>query len=331
MVKLKDIAKETGVTIATVSKALKHDPEISAATTEMIVKTARAMGYSYRKPTRKETKIIGVIFPEVRSHYFSELMQSLNYEIERCGYTMITMLTKDFTADVQPSIEKICRFDLDGLMLCCEKGLSEESYQYLVNAEIPTLLLTGVDLPYPMDSIYIKNDVGIRLAMEHLVEQGHRHIGYLGEYMSDVRYHAYCDFIKQNNLPFLPQFVKRGSERFEEGGYQRGLELLKEKQLPTAVVASYDQIAFGAMCAFMEHGLRIPQDISIVGYDNNVMDIYHPVALTSVTNPVEQMGVTAVKILLDAMRHPKTHVVQNVALQSRLVIRSSTCPPLQGK
>jgi len=73
--------------------------------------------------------------------------------------------------------------------------------------------------------------------------------------------------------------------------------------------------------------VRIPEDLSIVGFDNIVMDDYYPVPLTSVTNPVEQMGITAVKILLDAISHPQTHVVQNVSLQSRLVVRASTCPP----
>ena len=79
------------------------------------------------------------------------------------------------------------------------------------------------------------------------------------------------------------------------------------------------------MKAFREKGIRIPQEVSIVGFDNIVLDEYCQVPLTSVTNPVEQMGVTAVKILLDALRNPGTHVVQNVSLQSRLVVRESTC------
>ena len=100
----------------------------------------------------------------------------------------------------------------------------------------------------------------------------------------------------------------------DRGGYLRALELLEEKELPTAVLASYDQMAFGVMRAFREKGIEIPEDISIVGFDNTVMDNYYPVPLTSVTNPVEQMGVTATKILLDAIDNPVSHVGQNVAL-----------------
>ncbi len=327
MVRLKDIAARTGLTVATVSKALNHSPEISAATTELIKRTAREMGYSSRKPSRKETKTIGVIFPEVRSHYYSELLHALNCEIDRQGYTMIAMATTQYAASPQALIEKMCRFDPDGLFVCCDNHFSRTSFRYLMDSDVPTLLLTEIDLPYQFDSIYIKNDFGVRLAVDHLVQLGHRRIGYLGEYKSDVRYEAFCNAMNHHRIPMNHVFMKRGEERFEEGGYLRAMELLKEKELPTAVVACYDQLAFGAMRAFRERGVRVPEDVSIIGFDNIVMDAYHPVPLTSITNPVDQMGIEAVKILLDAIQNPSTHVVQNVALQSRLVARASTCPP----
>ena len=188
--------------------------------------------------------------------------------------------------------------------------------------------MTGVQTcALPIYSIFIKGETGIEMAVDHLVELGHTKIGYIGEKASDIRYHAMCKCFRQRGIEIVPAFMKRGEERFELGGYLRALELLKEKELPTAIFASYDQIAFGAIRAFQEHGIRVPEDISIIGFDNIVMDNYHPVKLTSITNPVEQMGITAVKILMDAIKHPRSHVVQNVALQSRLVVRKSTCPP----
>jgi DNA-binding LacI/PurR family transcriptional regulator len=219
------------------------------------------------------------------------------------------------------------QYNLDGLVVSCDRTLAESTCRMLVDNQIPALLLTESDMRYPLDSIAIKTELSVRLAVEHLIQLGHRKIGYLGEHNSDVRYQAFCEILKQNNIELNPNFVKRTEMRFEEGGYQVGCELMRERELPTAVVTSYDQIAFGAMRAFRERGIRIPEDMSIVGFDNIVMDEYYPVPLTSVTNPVEQMGITAVKILLDAIHKPTTHVVQNVSLQSRLVIRDSTCPP----
>lgn len=326
MVRLKDIAKETGLTVSTVSKALNKSAEISEATTALVQKTAQAMGYTARKSFRGETKTIGVILPEVRSHYYAELMHSLNSSIEKQGYSMIAMLTQEYGESIQLYVEKMCRYDLDGMIVTCDPFFSEKTYQYLFDSKIPTMLLTEMDLPYLMDSIFIKVQSGVRLAMEHLLSLGHQKIGYLGEYRSVARYETFREIMKEQELPIIPRFVKEGNERFEEGGYLRALELCQEKELPTALLVCYDQVAYGAMRAFREQGIRVPEDISIVSFDSNVMNAYNSVPLTSVMSPVEQMGATAVKILLDAIRHPRTHVVQNVALQSRLEIRESTCP-----
>lgn len=327
MVKLRDIAEATGLTVSTVSKALNHSAEISKATTDLVWEKALEMGYAVKKPANPVQRTIGVIIPEVRSNYYAELMHSLANAIEKNGFTMITMMSTEYSASVKPAIERITQFKLDGLFVCCDVAFSDDSYQVIKNAGIPALLLTEVDLPYMVDSIFIKGETGIEMAVDHLVELGHTKIGYIGEKASDIRYHAMCKCFRQRGIEIIPSFMKRGEERFELGGYLRTLELLKEKELPTAIFASYDQIAFGAIRAFQEHGIRVPEDISIIGFDNIVMDNYHPVKLTSITNPVEQMGITAVKILMDAIKHPRSHVVQNVALQSRLVVRKSTCPP----
>jgi len=330
MVKLKDIAQATGLTVSTVSKALSRSDEISEATTRRVLDAAHGMGYQPRRAANRDVKTIGVILPEVRSHYYAELMHALTHEIESHGYAMITMLTPDFSAKVGPYIERLCQYDPDGLILNCYHELPEETFRTVLDTGVPSLLLTEVTPSCPLDSICIKTEFSVRLAVEYLLQLGHREIGYLGEYNSDVRYHAFLDLMKQNEIDVNPRFVKRTSTRFEQGGYEAACELLREPQLPTAVLTSYDQIAFGAMRAFRERGVRIPEDLSIVGFDNIVMDEYYPVPLTSVTNPVEQMGITAVKILLGAIRNPAAHVVQNVSLQSRLVIRKSACPPGGG-
>lgn len=324
MVKLRDIAHQTGLTVSTVSKALNHSKEISAETTKLIWETARDMGYVSKKAAKRKEKTIGVILPEVDSQYYARLMHALNQKIESCGYVMITMLTSEYAARIGPVVERMCRFEPDGMIVCCGVSVTESDLQVVLECGIPTLLLNELTYNCPIDSICIEAEHGVQLAVEHLLQLGHRKIGYLGEYNSDSRYQAFCDSMRRNGLEVDPRFVRRGAIRFEEGGYQLANELLKEKELPTAIAVCYDQVALGAIKAFQEHGIKVPRDISVVGFDNIVMDEYCHVPLTSVTNPVEQMGITAVKILLDAIRHPSSHVVQNVSLQSKLVIREST-------
>ncbi len=323
MVKLKDIAAKTGITVASVSKALNDSPEISESTIQLVKMTAYEMGYRPKKSLHI-SKSIGVILPEVRSHYYAELMHSLSNEINKYGYSMVTMLS-DFSAKgIVDAYEKLLPYNNKGLFISGSNFIDEQMCKCILEEGIPTVLFTEYNLPYPLDSIFVKTDSVMRLAVEHLTQLGHKKIGYIGEFNSDVRYNALCDVLRQNSIEIIPKFIKRGKERFEKGGYLRACELLQEDERPTAVIASYDQMAFGAMRAFHESGIKVPEDISIVGVDNTVMDEYLPIQITSVNSPVNQMGVIAVKLLMDNIKNPSAHVVQNVALQSKLVVRGST-------
>lgn len=324
MVRLRDIAQRTGLTVSTVSKALNHSKEISTETSKLIWETAREMGYVSKKAAQRAEKTIGVVLPEVDSQYYARLLHALNQKIEDCGYVMVTMLASEYAARIGPIVERMCKYEPDGIIVCCGSLVLDSDLRTISECGIPALVLNESVISMPVDSIYIENEQSVRLALEHLLELGHKKIGYLGEYNSDMRYQTLRSLMSQHGLELDPRFVKRGAIRFEEGGYHLANELLKEDELPTAVVTSYDQLAMGAIRAFQEHGIKVPRDISVVGFDNNVIDDYCQVGLTSVTNPVEQMGITAVKILLDAIHHPGTHVVQNVSMQSRLVVREST-------
>lgn len=332
MVKLKDIAKETGLTVSTVSKALNHSPEISEATSRLVRQTAEQMGYRAKTPVKASTKTIGIILPEVRSHYYAELLQSLDSKITRRGYTTLITLTEGYAGNAQPAIERICKYNLDGLLISCNSSFSDESSQYLLDSGIPTVLLdVTTSLNYPLDSIRIREGRGVSQALEYLLSLGHRKIGYLGEYSSDIRYQKFCALMEEHGLAVDPAFVRCGAERFERGGYLRAMELFEQKELPTAILVGYDQMAYGVLRACRERGIRVPEDLSIVGFDDIVMDDYFPVALTSVSYPMEQMGTVAVQILMDAIENPKNHVVQNVALQTKLAVRSSACPPASSE
>ena len=226
MVKLKDIAKETGLTVSTVSKALNHSPEISEATSRLVRQTAEQMGYRAKTPAKASTKTIGIILPEVRSHYYAELLQSLDSKITRRGYTTLITLTEGYAGNAQPAIERICKYNLDGLLISCNSSFSDESSQYLLDSGIPTVLLdVTTSLNYPLDSIRIREGRGVSQALEYLLSLGHRKIGYLGEYSSDIRYQKFCALMEEHGLTVNPAFVRCGAERFERGGYLRAMEL----------------------------------------------------------------------------------------------------------
>lgn len=326
MVRLSDIAQKTGYTISTISKALNHSSEISQETSKIIWNAAREMGYVSRKSMKRAEKTIGVIIQEVESQYYTRLLNAVSKKIMSSGYKMITVINSDYWDHIGASIDQISKYMPDGIITCSGDTVSDDDMEKLLDTGIPSLIINELPVSFPTDSICIDPSQSMRLAIEHLQEMGHEKIGYLGEYNSDSRYEHFIKVMEQHNLFVDTRFVKRGSDRFERGGYILAKELMEEKELPTAIIAGYDQFAIGAMKLFQENGIRIPEDMAILGFDNIVLDEYLPVTLTSVTNPVEQMGATAVKLLLDAIKNPKTHVVQTVTLQSRLIVRSSTRP-----
>lgn len=332
MVKLRDIALKTGLNISTVSRALRDSSDISADTCKLVKRTAKELGYHHSRDDSKRYKTIAVILPEVSSHYYAELAHSLSIEIRKQGYRMFVALSGFSSKDVDEAYELLAQQEVCGILICYiadTDAVRRDGWfcERLIKSEVPVVLLSEINSPVPIDMIYVDSIGCMKLAVEHLMCLGHEHIGYVGEVTSDARFHAMSNIMEQKGLSLRPEFVKRGEERFELGGYLRAKELLAEKELPTAIIASYDQVAIGAMKALNEAGLRIPEDISIISVDNIVMDDYLPVKLTSITNPAGQMGIVAVKLLMDSLNHKEDHVVQNVALQSKLIIRNSTSNP----
>lgn len=332
MVKLRDIAQKTGLNVSTVSRALRDCPDIGADTCKLVKRIARELGYYTRKIDYNRHKTIAVILPEVSSQYYAELTHSLAAEIKKHGYGMLLALSGFSSAAVDDAFELLVEQEICGMLICYvaeSDAVRSDGWfcEKLLKSEVPVVLLSEINSPVPIDMVYVDSNRCMQLAVDHLLDLGHQSIGYIGEFSSDSRYWSLCSTMEQKGIAMKHNFIKRGPERFEQGGYLRAKELLEEKELPTAVIASYDQVAIGAMKAFNEAGLRIPEDISVVGIDNIVTDDYLATELTSITNPANQMGIIAVKILIDSISNKEDHVVQNVSLQSKLVVRNSTSVP----
>ena len=146
MVRMKDIAREMGLAVSTVSKALNRSSEISEATVAAVWEKAAEMGYFSRRICDKRMKTIGVLLPEVRSHYYAEMMHALSRELEKEGYAMATLLTNQYTEDVQPYLAKLPQYDLDGMIVCCDHGFTAENYRALATGSIPVVMVAGINL-----------------------------------------------------------------------------------------------------------------------------------------------------------------------------------------
>ncbi len=333
MARLRDIAEKTGLNVSTVSRALRDAPDIKPATINLVKRTAMQMGYRMRFQG-KGSNTVGLIVPEIGSHYYSEMVESIERELKKHGCSMLVCIGGFDAGSILNAIDQMVQHDICGMIIndCFVLDGKEDirKHDRIAHSALPLVLISENRAGLPVDAICIDTKFAVRLAMEHLIELGHTEIGYIGEYASDVRYRTYLELLKEKELPIRENHVKRGKERFELGGYLRARELLQEPDIAsmTAVIACYDQVALGALSAFSEAGIRVPEEISVVGFDNIILNDYLPIQLTSIMNPTEQLGSLAVKLLVDNIKEKENHVVQNVSLQPRLVVRNSTCTRL---
>ena len=323
LVNLNEIAELAGVNVSTVSRALKDSPSISSDTKEKIMQIAQENGYVVKeRQTRHKT--IGVIIPETVSHYYAKLAARLENKIYSEQYHMIISITDFDLTKLMQAMNMMIKYGVEGIVvdLSASRGDRRDAIQAIAKCEIPLVIVSERDVACDRDCVYLDYQPGVASVIQHLAELGHRKISYVGDELSHTRCEAFrhsCD-----EIGCEVGEIMEGPERFEKGGYVQMKRLLAIDHAPRAILASYDQVAIGAIKALHEAGLHVPEDVSIVGFDNIDIDDYLLCPLTSVTNPVDKIAEIAVKILLNKIDHPDDMTVQHVALQPHLVVRETT-------
>lgn len=327
MVKLKDIAEKAGVNVSTVSRALNANRELNENTKKRICKIAKEMNYipniSAQSLVGKGTKSIGVIVPEIISNYFTNMLVSIESELKEKGYSLIIGMTHHNFENEIYYLNVMRNRKVDGIILAgsMHKELEEHLYTTKNSYHIPMVLMqTFVRFP-DYDYIMVDDYYGYSIAVEHLMKKGHKKIGFIAdEVSSQMRLPMLKKALTKNGLTLDKNFVKIGKEMFEQGGYLQMKELIQSDQMPTAIFASYDYIAIGAMKALKEHGILIPDDISIIGYDNIREASYISVPLSTISPPVSEMAKVGVNLLVHKIEQNKS-AIQHISLKPELVLR----------
>jgi len=329
MARLSDIASLTGVNISTVSKALRGKDDINLQTRQRIIEAAKRLKYFARKGDSIEASgTIGVICPEIRSGYYAQIVTALESQFRRRGFGMLLGLT-DFVHQREAALlEQFRQQSVCGIVCMTEHEKIEYDLRTFRRVhDMPVVVVATVIAIEDFDYVKVNDDLGVRLAVDHLHELGHSLIGFVGDSVSRQRRVVFCDALKRYGIPIREKYVRMGVERFEIGGYLRMKELLAERIPPTAVLAAYDDVAIGAMRAINEAGLAVPGDISIVGIDGIEVGGFLPTSLTSVACDGVEMAETAARILAKKIGNKSFTVVQHVEVNPELIIRQSTAAP----
>jgi LacI family transcriptional regulator len=330
---LKDLGRLAGVHPSTVARVLNGEPRqrVSEEVRTRILELAREHGYQpnylARSLRMKRSFVIGTAIPDIANPFFAMLFRGIEDALADSGYSAIMTNTDDDPAREQRSITMLHGRQVDGLLIATARR-EDPTIEALQEAEFPFVLVNRHTDPIPANAVVPDDYAGAAAAVDHLVALGHRRIAHIAgsDEMSTgyTRHLGYLETIQRHHLPVDPDLVVRGSFR-EPGGYEAMRRLLDLLQPPTAVFAVNDLAAIGAIRAIEDASLRVPRDISIVGFNDLSAAIGTVRMLTTVRLPLHDMGVAAAKRLL-AHITSGTVSPEPLVIPIELVVRQSTAP-----
>ncbi|MCL4394950.1 MAG: LacI family transcriptional regulator [Chloroflexi bacterium] len=330
-----DVAREAQVSLATTSRVINNEAHVRPEKRERVLRAMDRLGYTVNLQARSlrggRSRMIGLVVRDVGTGYAGEIVRGIDLELAESEYDMMLYTTHRRKIQESAYVDMLSRGMADGLLLILPRH-PEAYLRVLRQRRYPHVLIDhqGIDDRGP--AIGATNWQGAFDATQYLIELGHRRIGFICGSMdlgcARERLAGYQAALKHFGLPADPAMVREG-DFFQTRGYSAADELLSMPTPPTAIFASNDVSAFGVMEAVRDHQLRIPDDISIVGFDDvpQATQVHPP--LTTVRQPLEQMGRAAARLLLKIIQEPK-HPAQRVDLPTELVIRETTRKPRDG-
>lgn len=332
MVTIKDIAKKANVSYATVSRALNNRPEVNLETRKMVLQVAKEMGYSpntiARSLVTRKTKCIGLVIPDISNPFFSELAQGVEEAVSVEGYNVFLCNTN---WDEKKELSYLNLLDsrrTDGIILASarDEGANIDKF---TGKETPLVVINSLFKEVKCHQIMVDNIRGGYLAVNHLLWLGHRRICFIGGFKhvkaTVDRFAGYKMALGEQGLEVEENLVSFGPFNWQSG-LERTKKLLQRNNynFPTAVFAGNDIIALGVMQAAEEMGLKVPEQLAIVGFDDITFASYPKVNLTTVAQPKHYMGELAVKTIIGQLNdNSKAMGLKRMVLQPSLVIRRS--------
>ena len=340
-VTIKDIARALDISAATVSRALKNDPRITVEVRERVTTMAGRLGYRPNLLARglvsSRTHAIGYIVDNLSWSFFSELAERVQITAEEFAYSTYIYSCLKSAQKEREGIDGFLSRGVDGLLVSAtESPENARVYRELSQANFPIVIFN--DLPdLEVDAVVTDNYEGATKVLRHLAELGHREIMFIGPKentsFKTQRLAGYGDFLERNGLPVREDLV-HCEEDDPMYGYRVVKDVMRAKRAPSAVFVHNDTLAMGVYRAIHEIGLKIPDDLSVVGYDNldSCQFMYPP--LTTVEFPIRHLARAGVELLMKRINEKakksadqeSQRVPQKIALTPRLVIRHSTAP-----
>jgi len=329
-VTLRDVAKHAGVSPKTVSNVINDWPYVTDETREKVQKSIKELVYRPNAVATSlrtgRTKTIGVIIADITNPFYGQLVRGIEDILYGCGYSIFLCNTNEDLEKELGLLEMLVSRGVDGLLMFGSRA-STELLSSIVDEHIPIVSENSLAERENMTVVKVDSVGGGQMATEHLIKMGHRKIGHLGgpsqRKATDFRLFGYQVALENAGIPFDPSLVFRSAPSIR-GGYEAALKLLPE-QKPTAIFCYNDLMAIGAIVACRRLDLKIPEDLSIVGFDDIAMASLIEPTLSTMRLKQHELGCLAGNLLLDRINDGDASI-KTVTFPVELVVRDSSNP-----
>ncbi len=328
MATLKDVARKAGVSVATASRVLGGYGYASDQARARVLRAARQLDYTpnalARGMVQKRTHAIGVIVSDNANPFFAAVVRGIEDVVRRHGYAVVLCNTDEDPSKEDLYLRILREKQVDGLLLAPSGRASSRLRRWLRNG-IPLVLVDRRLEGIRADTALVDNLEGARTAVSHLIALGHRRVGIISGparvFTGQQRLAGYLEALKAAGLRADPGLVREGDFK-QASGYGLAREFLEMKHRPTALFVANNLMTIGAMLALKEAGVRIPQEMAIVGFDDMDWASILTPTLTAVAQPAYTLGTNAAQLLMQRLENP-SRPVQEIVLKTHLVVRES--------
>ncbi|MDN5341145.1 MAG: hypothetical protein PWP28_20 [Oceanotoga sp.] len=326
MTTLRDISKYSGISITTISRVLNGKKNVSEETRKKVLKILKEFGYTRTDMLKKSSKkTIGVLIPNIRGQHYNIIVDGIEKQLLEQNYEMFLTTTNSLLKKEVAVLDELLLRKVDGIIICTSK--EDENYiEKLINSAIPVVVVDRKDSEIQIDSVSIDNYNSGLKAVEYLYKKGHKKILFItGDktiYSFSERKKAFIDYAyKKKDLDI---YFEKGGYKAEHGYNATKKYLEDERDRVTAIFYTNDWQAMGGIKCLHEKGIKIPEEISVMGFDDDFYSAYTYPALTTIAQPRTEIGVNAANLLIERIENRcKSAVKRKILLPTILKERES--------
>ena len=328
-----DVASLSGVSKATVSNVVRGKGSVADATRIRVLSAIETLGYrpnaSARSLVRQRTDVLGLLTGNLGNPFEAELLERIEQVASERKFTTLVCTTGRNPEDEATRVEALLEQRVAGIAMLQFSG-DQRLMAQLVTERVPVVMVSCWD-DYA-DCVAVDDAEGLELAVGHLAELGHRRIAYLTDERVDsitlrIRLEAFQRELLRHGADFHPDWVLHGDSGKNGDQPENFVEFFERSGLPEAIVATNDNIAITLIEQLESRGWRVPDDVSVVGFDGSRVAALHRIGLTTIAQPVEQLAQISVELLLDRVAGEIPPQRRHVRLEPKLIVRTSTSPP----